>query len=419
MASTELKYGTTNYFFEYDESRFASLSPALAPAPLSDLEIGGKLDSPIGSAGLEEFAAGSEKVLIAVPDATRQAACGQIVNLLLRRLIAAGIEPFNITIIFSTGIHRRATLEEKAAILTPFVVQRVKTIDHAPRDLAGLVRLGETSDGIPVELNRALVENDLVILVGGVTFHYFAGFTGGRKLVCPGLASSKTIAATHRLAFDCITRSRASGVGTGLLDGNPVHEAFVDAASKVNIGFSVNSIVNDNGELVDLYCGDWLLSHRSACETFGRDHTIEIGEKRDLVIASCGGSPYDINLIQAHKTIEAASHACREGGTIVVLAECRDGLGRDDFNRWFEVPDSSSLAAKLCDGYQVNGQTAWSLLTKAERFDIRLVSGISPAKVKSMRMKPFESLAAALKDAPASAGYVIPAGSKVRFVQKT
>ena len=122
------------------------------------------------------------------------------------------------------------TDDEKAAILTPFIAQRIKTIDHGPRDLARLARLGETSGAIAVELNRALLEYDRVITVGGVSFHYFAGFTGGRKLICPGLASAGTISRTHKLAFDCATFSRTEGVGPGVLDGNVVHEAFEEAA---------------------------------------------------------------------------------------------------------------------------------------------------------------------------------------------
>src|SRR4029079_4819086 len=129
----------------------------------------------------------------------------------------------------ATGIHRRVTENEKSSILTPFIAQRIKTLDHDLSDLMQIVRLGETSGGIPVELNRALTEHDHVVLVGGVSFHYFAGFTGGRKLVCPGLASSKTVSATHKLAFDCEKENRRDGVGPGLLDGNAVHEAFMEA----------------------------------------------------------------------------------------------------------------------------------------------------------------------------------------------
>lgn len=411
MPTIDLKYGRSSIAFEYDDGRFDVLASDEIASPLSDVEIGQKLDTPIGTRPLEEIVGPGESVLIVVPDATRQTAAGQVVNLLVRRLIANGSLPSEIKIIFATGIHRKVTDAEKTAILTPFIAQRINTFDHDPRDLASLIRLGETSGGIAVELNRALTNHDHVVLVGGVSFHYFAGFTGGRKLVCPGLASSRTISDTHKLAFDCKTKSRRDGVDTGLLDGNAVHEAFVEAGSKVNPAFAISTIVNSNGEVIDLYCGDWIASHRAACDDFASKRTIEISEKRDLVIVSCGGSPHDINLIQAHKALDAASHACNDRGTIVLLAECSDGLGRDDFLNWFEQESSDDLAAKLCEKYQVNGQTAWSLLSKAERYQIRLVTSLNGPELAKMRLTAEDSLSAYARQS----GYIIPDGAKVRI----
>lgn len=408
MPTIELKYGSTSIPFEYDPSAFEILGRRQELPSLTDAEIGEKLDHPIAARPLEEIVGTGESVLIVVPDATRKTAAGQVVNLLVRRLIANGSLPSEITIIFATGIHRKVTEAEKAEILTPFIAQRIKTLDHDPRDLAKLVRLGETTGGIPIELNRALVDYDHVVLVGGVTFHYFAGFTGGRKLICPGLASTRTITATHKLAFDCENRSRRNGVDTGLLDGNAVHEAFAEAVSKVDPAFAISTIVNSHGEVVDLYCGDWIKSHRAACDDFASQNTVKVTEKRDLVIVSCGGFPHDINLIQAHKALEAASHACSEGGKIVLLAECRDGLGRDDFLKWFDAETSEALAVKLCEKYQVNGQTAWSLLRKAERFDISVVTGLDGDALSKMRLRSEESLTVHSKEG----GYIITEGAR-------
>ena len=413
MRRIELKYGQTAIPFEFDENRFEVLEAKLGAQPLSDIELGAGLDNPIDSPPLEEIVSPGESVLIVVPDATRQTAAGQIVNLVVRRLIANGIPPHDIRIIFATGIHRRVTESEKLSILTPFIAQRIKTLDHDPLDLMQIIRFGEASGGIPVELNRALTEHDHVVLVGGVSFHYFAGFTGGRKLVCPGLASAKTVSATHKLAFDCATRSRRDGVDTGLLDGNAVHEAFMEAAARINPSFAISSIVDDAGRAIELFCGNWITSHKKACEKYAADHTIKISEKRDLVIVSCGGYPHDVNFIQAHKALEAASHACNEGGTIILLAECPDGLGRKDFLNWFEAENSDALAEMLCKNYKVNGQTAWSLLRKAERFTIRAVTTLetdAPAKMRLISEPCFKD---ALLAAGAQAqGYVLPFGAK-------
>ncbi len=366
MSEINLGYGKSTINFAFDAKQFDVLGETKQQSALTDNEIGARLDNPIDSETLEETVNAGESVLIVVPDATRQTASGQIVNLLVRRLIAGGTMPFDIRIIFATGIHRKVTEEEKRAILTPFIAQRIKTLNHNPRDLAQIVRFGETENGIPIELNRALTEHDHTIIVGGVTFHYFAGFTGGRKLICPGLASSRTVSATHKLAFDCENKTRRAGVGAGILDGNAVHEAFTEVARKFPPAFSVNTIVNEKGEAIDLTCGDWVFAHRKACESYASEHTLRIAEKRDLVIVSCGGFPFDTNMIQAHKALETASCACKDGGTIVFLAECAEGLGRKDFLNWFEAENSDTLAEKLCATYQVNGQTAWSLLQKTE-----------------------------------------------------
>lgn len=412
MAQIDLKYGHSRIPFEYDENRFDVLGTTIERKAQSDAEIGQKLDNPIDSPQLEEIVNPGASVLIVVPDATRATACGQLVNLVVRRLIANGTTPFEISIIFATGIHRKVSEAEKSVILTPFIAQRIKTFHHDPRDLMQIIRLGETSGGIPIELNRALTEHDHIILIGGVSFHYFAGFTGGRKLICPGLASAKTVSETHKLAFDCETKSRRDGVDTGLLDGNAVNEAFMEAVARVNPCFAISTIVNDTGDAVDLFCGDWVTSHRTACDTYAIEHTIKITERRDLVIVSCGGFPHDIDMIQAHKALEAASHACNDGGTIILLAECADGLGRDDFLNWFDAAGSEALAANLCKKYQVNGQTAWSFLSKTERFKVKIITELESEIIGIMRLKKTDISEISALIATVSTGYIIPGGAK-------
>jgi len=353
-----------------------------------------------------------DSVLIVVSDATRATASAQIVNLLVRRLIQSGISPANLAIIFATGIHRPVTEQESRELLTPFIVQRVRTLNHDAYDSHQLTLLGTTERGVPVQVNKALLEFSRIILIGGIGFHYFAGFTGGRKSLCPGLAAAATIEGTHMLALDFEKGGRKEGVGTGVLDGNAVHEECERVAALIGPTFGINTIVDEKKRAVGIYCGDWRLAHRAGCEDYLKHHSLEIPEKRDLVIASCGGFPHDINLIQAHKSLDMASHACRDGGSIILLAECRDGLGRLDFLKWFESGNSSELELRLRREYEVNGQTAWSLLTKAERYKVYLVSTLAPEDVKRMRMNPADSLEAALeKVGPVSGGYILPRGA--------
>ncbi len=412
--SIQLGYGKEKLAFAFDADRFDVLAKENPDEDsLSDAEINAALDAPIDSDVLETVIEAGETVLIVVPDATRAAASGQIINLLVRRLIANGVMPFDIRIIFATGIHRQTSPDEKIDLLTQFIVQRVKTLDHNPRDLVRLINLGATARGTTIELNRALVEHDKVILVGGVSFHYFAGFGGGRKLVCPGLASSRTANETHKITFDFEKKLRRSGVGIGKLDGNPVHEEFIEIVEKINPAFAVNTIVDERGKAARIFAGHWRTSHEKACEFYLQTHSVEITEKREIVIVSAGGAPFDLNLVQAHKALEMASLACAAGGTIIWLAECVDGLGRNDFINWFSAENADKLAENLEKKFQVNGQTAWSLLEKAERFKIHLISNLPEEQARQMRLNPAHNLNEALMQIDENAkGYILPFGAK-------
>ena len=412
MATIELGYGQDSIAFEYNESQYEVLAPnERDERPLSDVDIGSALDAPIGSPALEEIVQPGESVLIVVSDATRATASAQVVNLLVRRLIQCGISASDIAIIFATGIHRAPTDDEKRELLTPFIAQRIRTIDHDAYDSSKFVQLGTTACGTPIEVNRALKDHSRVILTGAVGFHYFAGFTGGRKSICPGLVSAQTIEATHMLALDFERGGRRAGVAAGLLDGNLLHEECERVAAMIDPSFIVNTIVDERGRALRVFAGDWRAAHRGACEEYSVTHSQQIDRKRGLVVVSCGGSPYDINMIQAHKALDMAAHACLEGGVIVLAAECPDGLGRADFLKWFDCSDSQGLEQRLREAYEVNGQTAWSLLTKAERFRIYLISKLAAADARQMRMIPASTLDEALAQIdPGMAGYIMPRG---------
>ena len=414
----DLAYGRNTVKFTWDADQFAVIDPNVSSdqhteQPLTDFAVGEAFDSPIGSPPLDEIIDSDDSVLIVVSDATRPTGSAQLVNLLVRRLVQMRVSPSRMAVIFATGIHRRVTDEEKRELLTPFIVQRLKIIDHDAYDPAKLTSFGQTESGVAVELSSALREYSRVIAIGGINFHYFVGFTGGRKSICPGLASAQTIEATHMLALDFDTGGRKRGVGTALLDGNAVHEECERIAQLVNPAFGINAIVNPQKRAVDLFCGDWRAAHRAACEHYLDQHSIQIPAKRDVVVASCGGSPYDINLIQAHKALDMASYACNDGGTIVLLAECVDGLGRPDFMKWFDSADARALADRLRTEYEVNGQTAWALLTKAERYRVYLISELPAEQVKRMRMIPARSLAEALAGARDKSGFIMPRGAAV------
>ncbi len=412
----ELGYGRRALAVDYDERRFRVLrGPETgSERPLSDVEIGAAFDAPVSSAPLDEIVAAGDTVLIVVSDATRESGSAQIVNLLARRLIEQGVAPFDIRIIFATGIHRAVTPEEKRELLTPFIAQRIKTVDHDAYDDSQLLSLGQTERGTPVEVNRALVDHTHVILTGAIGFHYFAGFTGGRKSICPGLASARTVEATHLLALDFEHGGRRAGVRTGLLEGNAVHEECTRVASLVAPSFLINTTVDERGRVTNVYAGDWRAAHNKACTEYAAAHSLKLEERREIVIVSCGGAPSDLNLIQAHKALEMAAQACARGGTIILVAECAEGLGRADFLKWFAEADSRALEQRLRVAYEVNGQTAWSLLMKAERFRVLLVSQLDDEEVRRMRMIPARTIAEALARTSQDAeGYIMPRGASL------
>src|ERR1051325_9731343 len=402
MTRIELAYGRGFRTLDFDEDRFSVLNASSdSGTPLTDFEVGAAFDSPIASPPLDEIVSADDSVLIVVSDATRATGSAQVVNLLVRRLVQAGVSPARMAVIFATGIHRPVSEKEKVELLTSFITQRLRILQHDPYDPS------------QVEVNSALQEFSRVFLTGGITFHYFAGFTGGRKSICPGLASAQTIEATHTLALDFESGVRRAGVQTGALDGNAVHEECERVAALVAPTFSLNTIVGEKKQATKLFCGDWRLAHRAACDFYLDHYSARIPAKRDVVIVSSGGFPHDINLIQAHKALDMAALACNDGGTIVLLAECSDGLGRPDFLKWFDAPDARALAARLVNGYEVNGQTAWALLTKAERFRVCLVSELPDEQVRKMRLVPVRTIDEALAQAGGGDGFIMPRGAAV------
>jgi len=414
MNQIELGYGRRIVEFSFDDARFSVVTTeGDREPPLTDFQIGAALDAPIASPPVDELVNSDDSVLIVVSDATRATASAQVVNLLVRRLVQCGVSPSRMAVIFATGIHRAVTEKEKLELLTPFIVQRLQVLAHDAYDPTKLTAFGTTESGVTVELNSKLKEFSRVFLTGGITFHYFVGFTGGRKSICPGLASAKTIEATHMLALDFETGGRRAGVKTGALDGNAVHEECERVAALVAPAFSINTIVDEKKRAMKLFCGDWKAAHRVACDYYLDHYSAPVPEKRDIVIVSSGGFPHDINLIQAHKALDMAALACNDGGMIILLAECSDGLGRPDFLKWFDENDARALAARLVNGYEVNGQTAWALLTKAERFRVCLVSELPPDQVRKMRMVPVRTIEEALEHAGSGSGFIMPRGAAV------
>jgi nickel-dependent lactate racemase len=336
----------------------------------------------------------------------------------VERLQARGIRRQDLEIVIALGIHRRQSEQEHRQLLGSLFGE-VRVVDHDCDDPGKLVYLGTTSNGIPVEINRSVAEADQVILTGTIGYHYFAGFGGGRKSILPGVASRKSCMASHYAVLNPTEGSgKNSRATTGVLDGNPVHGAMMEACAMVEPAFILNTVLAPDKSLLAAFSGHWRHAHLEGCRYYGDAFTCQVDSPADLVVVSCGGYPKDINLIQAHKSMEYASRALCDGGVMILLAQCRDGYGHPTFFSWFRHRDLTTFEEQLRRQYEINGQTAYSVLQKAQRFRIILVSQLPPEEVRSMSMTPAADLEQALSFAaellPVDPTiYVIPEGGAV------
>jgi nickel-dependent lactate racemase len=392
----ELKYGSTSFTCDLPPEQLAGVvAPSLIVADESPVDI---IEAALDSCTdlISSFRSG-EKVVIVTSDITRYTGSEIYLPLLVERLNRHGIADCDIEILIALGIHRKQTEHEHQRILGP-LFGRVRVSDHECDDPDGLTLIGTTSNGIKVRINRKAVDADRLILTGTIGFHYFAGFGGGRKSVLPGIASRKACMASH---FAVLNPGEGSGKNplatTGNLEGNPVHRAMVEGCALAKPAFILNTVLTADKRIVAAFAGDCREAHEAGCRFYRKHFAYPLAEKGDLVVASCGGFPKDINLIQAHKSMEYAAQALKDGGVMILLAECRDGFGNGTFFNWFRYKSLAEFETALRAQYEINGQTAYSLLQKAQRFRIVLVSQFPAQQVEAMGLIPAQSLDDALR----------------------
>jgi nickel-dependent lactate racemase len=413
----ELHYGDSSFYLELPEGGGGAVIRSQPAVPDQSAEeiIEAALD---GCAPQLATITPADRVVIVTSDITRYTGSEIYLPLLVERLGGVGVHDDHITIVIALGIHRKQTEGEHKKILGP-LYGRIRVVDHDCDDPGKLVLLGVTGNGIEVEINRTVAEADHVILTGTIGFHYFAGFGGGRKSVLPGVASRRSCMASH---FAVLNPGEGMGknphAATGVLEGNPVHQAMDEACAMLQPLFILNTILSPDKRILSAVAGDWRRAHAEGCSAYAREFSFAIGARSDLVVVSCGGFPKDINLIQAHKSMEYASHALRDGGVMILLAECRDGYGNGTFFNWFRHAGLEEFEADLRRHYEINGQTAYSLLQKALRYRIILVSRLPHEEVRAMRMIPagdlYEALELAEEMLPEEySAYIIPEGGTV------
>ena len=282
------------------------------------------MDSPIGSPKLRELAAGKKNAVLIISDHTRPVPSKDIVPFMLEEL-RAGNPDIEITMLVATGCHRGTTPEELVHKLGEDIVSREHIVVH-DCDSSPLTDLGPLPSGARLVVNSLVAQADLVVSEGFIEPHFFAGYSGGRKSILPGVCSRVTVLGNHCADFIDDPKARM-----GVIDGNPINRDMERAARMAKLAYIVNVVVNEAHEVVAAFAGDPIEAHHAGCAYLARYCEVEQKQKADIVITSNGGAPLDQNAYQAVKGLTTAADAAADGAALIICAECADGIGGDSF----------------------------------------------------------------------------------------
>lgn len=371
MAKIELGLGKATVNVSVPEEQIIEIIEGRPYNAITDVKAAAEqaLRNPIGTPALTEVVKPGEKVSIIASDITRAwLKHDQFLTYILDELNAAGVPDADITLVVALGAHRYHTHEENIQVYGQQVVDRIKIVQsHAPVD-EEFVELGTTTRGVPVKIHQAVVNADKVILTGGIVYHLMAGFGGGRKGIIPGVASYPTIQGNHSF---CLHEEAGKGVnplcGSGSIEHNPMHADMLEMAEMVKPDFLFNVVLDAEGKFARFVAGHWLKAWEDGCRTVAEIFGVPIAQKADLVIASAGGFPKDINLYQGAKTIDNAVMACKDDGVVILLLECADIAEPPDFSDWFNYVDLQEREQALRQGFTVPGFVALKLGIMAKK----------------------------------------------------
>jgi nickel-dependent lactate racemase len=286
-----------------------------------------------------------------------------------------GLKKEEITFYIAYGTHPRQTDQESLASYGE-IYRQYRFVHHDSRDESQLEFLGTTSRGTAVKVNKEVLKHDLLVTFGAILHHYFAGFGGGRKLLFPGLADYESILQNHRLFLDFESGKLHEGCQSGKLDGNPLAMDLEEINALLPARLEIHGILNSRKEVCEIHYGIHYDQFREACERYDHFFRTRDDIRYDLVVASAGGYPKDINFIQAHKSIHNAASFVKDGGTLLIFAECRDGIGNQAFMELFKLGGPEGIFREMKKKYQNNAGTALATLQKSERISIRFVTSL-------------------------------------------
>ena len=328
MQSFSIPYGRGHLTGEVPEAR---LTGVFTPAGLKGVddetaEIEAALRNPIGAPSLEELARGKRHAVVIVSDHTRPVPTRLLLPPILKRLRAAE-SAIRVSLLVATGCHRATSMTELREMLGAQIADNEEIVIHDSEDAKNLTHLGTLPSGGRLDVNRLAVEADLLIGTGFIEPHFFAGFSGGRKCVLPGIASRACVHENHCAPFIASPKAR-----TGLLEGNPIHADMVAAGRMAKVAFILNVVLDGAHKVVRAFAGGMEAAHEAGC-AFLRTRCVLRVPLSDIVITSNGGYPLDQNVYQSVKGMTAGEAACREGGVIILCASCCDGVGGEAFRK--------------------------------------------------------------------------------------
>lgn len=354
------------------------LAEELAAAPAGEVER--SIDHAQGK-NLDEFA-GCKSACILASDITRPAPSHLMLPPLIRRLKALGIA--DLKIVFALGTHRRMTGEEERLLL-----QSCSSLPHMQHDPKNCVSLGETRQGTPVEILDTVASSDLILATGNIEYHYYAGYSGGAKAVLPGVSSERSVIKNHELMRDPKSI-------TGRLD-SPVRQDMEDAAQIAGLDFILNVVLNGKKEIVQSVAGDYISAHRKGAATVDRMYRRAV-HPAEIVVTCAGGRPKDLNLFQAQKALDNAKNAALAGGSIILVAECCEGLGHPVFERWAkEATSAEDCWERFGREYEFGGHKAAFLARESLEHHLILVSALPQERAEMCFFTPAATLEQALE----------------------
>ena len=379
-----------------DSQEMAVLTPNEAEIGLTGSEeVYRSMKEPIGLPPLREVVKKGETVAIITSDITRPIPSYKVLPAVLDELTAAGIPDSDITIVFALGSHGGHTEERMRYMVGDAVYDRIRCVDS---DVNDAVHVGTTSRGTPVDIFRPVVEADRRICLGNIEYHYFAGYSGGYKAIMPGVSTWDAIQANHSAMVD-------PDACAGRLEGNPVREDIEESGKILGVDYIVNVVLDAKKEIIRSFAGDPILAHREGCKFLDSFYKVKIPEQADIVVVSAGGFPKDINMYQAQKALDNAKHAVKDGGIIVWIASCKEGLGEKHFEQWLTGHEKSSdMITHIKTDFVLGGHKAAAIAMVLERARIFFVSDLEHDFVKKVFLEPYSDIQTAIDAAIAEKG---------------